>query len=184
VDPELREKISVMESGEALARLGEADSEAPGQIDARNPVRVRRALEIVLSTGKPLSASRADWKSEGSGFRGILLERDRVELWKRIEANVDAMFDDGVVEEVRRAAGAGDGASRAIGFHEIQELLAGRISAHECRMAIVTSTRRYAKRQLTWCRHQFNFPVIPLTATNPPVHPIESALQLLGGISA
>jgi tRNA A37 N6-isopentenylltransferase MiaA len=51
-------------------------------------------------------------------------------------------------------------------------------------MAIVTSTRRYAKRQLTWCRHQFNFPAIPLTATNPPVHPIESALQILGDMSA
>jgi len=184
VDPELRNQISAMEPGEALARLGEADSEAPGQIDTRNPVRIRRALEIVLSTGKPLSASRAGWKSEGSGFRGILLDRDRVELWKRIESNVDAMFDDGVVEEVRRAAGAGVGASRAIGFHEIQELLAGRISAHECRKAIVTSTRRYAKRQLTWCRHQFNFPAIPLTATNPPVHPIESALQILGDMSA
>jgi len=180
VDAALRKKISAMEPSDALARLGEADGQAPGQIDARNPARVRRALEIVLSTGRPLAASRANWKSEGSGFRGLVLERDRGELWKRIEENACSMFEKGVVEEVRRAASAGPGVARAIGFHEIQELIAGRIAVPECRNAIITATRRYAKRQLTWCRHQFNFPVIHLSATNPPVSLIESAIQLLG----
>jgi len=179
-DPGLRGKISAMEPRVALARLGEADGAALGQIDARNPARVRRALEIVLSTGKPLAASREAWKSEGSGFRGILLGRDREEIWKRIEGNVDAMFRGGVLEEVRRAAEAGPGASRAIGFREIQELLAGRITASQCRNAMVTATRRYAKRQLTWCRHQFNFPLIHLSATNLPGLPIKSAVHLLG----
>jgi len=180
VDSGLREKISLMVPADALARLAVADADAPGQIDALNPVRVRRALEIVLSTGKPLAASRADWKSEGNGFRGLVLERDREELWKRIEKNVGEMFDAGVVEEVRRAPDAGPGAARAIGFREIREMIAGRLEADACQSAIVAATRRYAKRQLTWCRHQFNFPVIPLTATSPPVSPIASAIPLLG----
>lgn len=180
VTPELREAISAMEPPEALARLREADVDAPDQIDSRNPVRVRRALEIVLSTGKPFSESRGTWKSDGGEFDGILLTRDRIDLRRRIEENVDAMFDEGVIEEVRKAGEAGPGASRAIGFREIQDLIAGRISAHACRSDILTATRRYAKRQLTWCRHQFHFPAIHLTATSPLDSPVESALRLVG----
>jgi tRNA dimethylallyltransferase len=181
VDPSLRKNISEMQLPEALSLLRDADADAPGQIDVQNPVRVRRALEIVLSTGKPLSASRTTWKSPGNNFQGILLERDRADLRMRIEANVDAMFDDGVIEEVRKAGPVGPGLSRAIGFREIQELIAGRMSLHECRTQILTSTRRYAKRQLTWCRHQFHFPAINLTATTSPDELLESALRLAGG---
>lgn len=180
VDPELRQTIANMDPPEALARLREADAEAPDQIDSRNPVRVRRALEIVLSTGKPFSESRSTWKSDGGEFDGILLTRDRIDLRKRIEENVDAMFDEGVIEEVRLIGEAGPGASRAIGFREIQDLIAGRITAHACRGTIITATRHYAKRQLTWCRHQFSFPVIPLTATSAQESPMESALRLVG----
>ncbi len=173
VAPGLREAISAMEPPEALARLREADADAPELIDIRNPVRVRRALEIVLSTGKPFSESRGAWQSDGGEFDGFLLTRDRADLRKRLEKNVDAMFDEGVIEEVRKAGEIGPGASRAIGFREIQDLIAGRITAPICRDAILTATRRYAKRQLTWCRHQFHFPAIDLTATS---SPMESAL--------
>lgn len=182
VEPELRKIISAMEPLEALARLREADVDAPELIDSRNPVRVRRALEIVLSTGKPFSESRGTWKSDGGEFDGILLTRDRADLRKRIEENVDAMFDEGVIEEVRKAGEVGPGASRAIGFREIQDLIAGRTTAHACRGDILTATRRYAKRQQTWFRHQFHFPVIDLTAT--PASPMECALRLLARASA
>ena len=184
VDPSLRESIGAMDLSEALARLREADREALEQIDIRNPVRVRRALEIVLLTGKPFALTRTAWKSSGGDFAGILLERDREELWTRIAGNVDAMFDEGVIEEVRKAGEVGPGASRAIGFGEIQELIAGRIGLHECRTRILNSTRRYAKRQLTWCRHHFTFPAINLTATSPQNEPLDTALRLLAGSAA
>ena len=179
VDESLRNSIAGMPLPEALARLREADLEAPDQIDVRNPVRVRRALEIVLSTGQPLSAARTSWKTAGNDFIGIVLERDRMDLRMRIAANVDAMFDEGVIEEVRKAGEVGPGASRAIGFREIQELISGRIGLHECRTRILTSTRRYAKRQLTWCRHQFTFPVINLTATSSQNEHLETAHRLM-----
>ncbi|MCK9589863.1 MAG: tRNA (adenosine(37)-N6)-dimethylallyltransferase MiaA [Terrimicrobiaceae bacterium] len=184
VDPALRKKIAGMELPEALARLRESDGDAPGQIDAKNPARVRRALEIVLSTGRPLSASRTTWKSSGGDFRGIILERDRPDLRMRVAAHVDGMFDEGVIGEVRKAKNAGPGASRAIGFREIQDLIAGRITRHECRNRIVTSTCRYAKRQLTWCRHQFTFPAINLTPTTSPNELIETALRLMDGLDS
>ena len=184
VDASLRKNIAEMALSEVLSLLRDADADAPGQIDCQNPVRVRRALEIVLSTGKPLSASRTTWKSAGNGFKGILLERDRADLRMRIAANVDSMFDDGVIEEVRKAGNVGPGASRAIGFREIQELIAGQITHDECRNRIVTATRRYAKRQLTWCRHQFNFSVINLTPTISPNELLETALRLMDGSDA
>jgi tRNA dimethylallyltransferase len=101
-----------------------------------------------------------------------------------IAANVDGMFAAGVVEEVRRAGDVGPGLSRAIGFREIQELIAGRIARPECRDRIVTATRRYAKRQLTWCRHQFNFPTINLTPKITSDELLETALRLMGGSDA
>jgi len=171
VDQALRARVSAMELPEAIARLREADIEAPEQIDLRNPARVRRALEIVLSTGQPLASHRQAWQKQGdSGFDGVLLVRDREELRRRIAANVDAMFAAGVVDEVRLALlSAGPGASRAIGFEEVRRLIAGEISEPECRAAILMATRRYAKRQLTWCRNQFSFPIIDLTATPDPI---------------
>jgi tRNA dimethylallyltransferase len=174
VDPALRASISELELPDALARLRRADADA--QVDEKNPVRVRRALEIVLSTGRPLAASRTNWESAGNDFGGIILERS--DLRERIASNVDAMFAQGAIEEVRRAGIVGPGASRAIGFREIQEHIAGRMTRLECRDWIITATRRYAKRQLTWCRHQFNFPTINLTLTTPEEELLETALSL------
>lgn len=180
-EPELREKIGTMTLVEALTQLNEMDPAASESIDVRNPARVRRALEIVSLTGLPLAASRREWTSATSEFFGILLMRDRDEIRNRIAANVDHMFSVGILEEVRLAAHAGPWASRAIGFRDIQAHLRGESDLTTCRDAIVAATRKYAKRQLTWCRNQFNFPSIDLTATSAP---IESALELLARSSA
>lgn len=169
VDPVVRAEIATLDPAAALARLQASDPVAPLQIDTKNPARVRRALEIVLATGRPLATSRATWSSRSSApeeFRGVVLVRDRDELYRRIADNVDAMFAAGVVDEVRAASDAGPSASRAIGFGEIQALLRGECDLASCREAIVTATRRYAKRQLTWCRNQFDFPAIDPTRSD------------------
>jgi len=180
VDPVLRQQVSAMELPEAIARLREADPDAPDLIDCRNPVRVRRALEIVLSTGCPLSQSRETWSSPSPEFAGFVLVREREELRQRIGENVDAMFASGVIDEVQGSVGIGLGASRAIGYREIQALLRGEATFEACRAAIITATWRYAKRQLTWCRNQFTFPLLNLTATP---DPLEAASTLLAGPS-
>lgn len=179
VDPALRERISKLGLPRAIEELRAADPAAPLQIDLRNPVRVRRALEIVLQTGRPLAESRGQWSRPNPEFRGLVLTRDRDELRARIEANVESMLAGGAVEEVRRAAHAGAGSRRAIGFREIVDLLAGRISESECREAIATATWQYAKRQLTWCRTQFDFPSLDLSAFSSPDDAVEKALVLL-----
>jgi len=179
VDPALRARISSLTLELATEELAKADPEALGQIDLKNPVRVRRALEIVLQTQRPLADSRGAWSQESNEFRGIILTRKREDLRNRIEANVAQMLASGAIEEVRRASHAGEGARRAIGFREIEEFLAGKTSLDACREAIATATKRYAKRQLTWCRTQFNFPSLDLTAIPHPKSALIRALEIL-----
>ena len=175
VDPDQRARISAMSLPEATEALRQADPSAPDHIDLKNPVRVRRALEIILQTGRPLAESRGHWTKPTGEFRGLVLSRPREELRARIRANVDAMLAGGALEEVRRAAHAGPGARRAIGFSEIEALLSGQTPVAACRDAIFHATWHYAKRQLTWCRTQFDFPTL-----EPPVG--DRAIELLQDI--
>jgi tRNA dimethylallyltransferase len=178
-DLDLRASITAMPIEHALASLSEKDPAAPAAIDTRNPVRVRRALEIVMLTGRPLAESRSAWSEDKGLFRGLVLTRDREDLRSRIAANVDAMFASGVVEEVKAATHAGDDAARAIGFREIQQLIRGEMTESACKSAMVLATQRYAKRQLTWGRTQFNFPSLNLSGSTTPEAALSAALDIL-----
>jgi tRNA dimethylallyltransferase len=164
-DHTLRSELSALPSEEVLQRLNELDPAASEVTDMRNPRRVQRALEIVIQTGRPIAESRGLWDSrETPGFRGILLTRTMDDLLARIEARSEEMLRSGAIEEVRQLQNAGSTARMAIGLREIESLIEGRLSETECRSAITLATRRYAKRQLTWFRNQFNFSHIDLTA--------------------
>jgi tRNA dimethylallyltransferase len=102
--------------------------------------------------------STADSASRGENCAaGIFVFRDRDELYARINRRVDAMFERGVIEEVRAARAMSGTASKMIGLREIRELLDGKMSVLQCVAQIQQATRRYAKRQLTWFRGQTNF---------------------------
>jgi tRNA dimethylallyltransferase len=178
-DLDLRASITAMPIEHALASLSEKDPAAPAAIDTRNPVRVRRALEIVMLTGRPLAESRSAWSEDKGLFRGLVLTRDREDRRGRIAANVDAMFASGVIEEVKAATHAGDGAARAIGFREIQQLIRGEMTESACKSAMVMATQRYAKRQLTWGRTQFTFPSLNLSGSTTPEAALSAALDIL-----
>jgi tRNA dimethylallyltransferase len=170
-DPKLREKLNAMSLDNLRAQLVELDPEAAKKIDLKNRRRVVRALEICLITGKPVSevvAGVGDRGQPGSpppatepastiAARGVFVFRDRNELYERINQRVKAMFEKGVIEEVRAAAVTSATASQMIGLYEIRELLAGKKSLPQCIAEIQQATRRYAKRQLTWFRRQSNF---------------------------
>lgn len=180
IDPLLREQIATLSLSDAIIKLASLDPYAPAQIDLRNPVRVSRALEIVLSTGHPLAKAREQWKSDAPlDFCGLVLTRPREELHSRIESNVASLFECGVVEEVRSAQEAGLTASKAIGYREIHALLRGETTLAQCREAIILATRQYSKRQITWCRTQFDFPVLELSKNHTEKETLDSALSLL-----
>jgi len=180
IDPLLREQIATLSLSDTINKLASLDPDAPAQIDLRNPVRVSRALEIVLSTGHPLAKAREQWKSDAPlDFCGLVLSRPREELHSRIESNVASLFECGVVEEVRSAQEAGLTASKAIGYREIHALLRGETTLAQCREAIILATRQYSKRQITWCRTQFDFPVLELSQNHSEKETLDSALSLL-----
>jgi tRNA dimethylallyltransferase len=93
----------------------------------------------------------------------VFVFRDREELYQRINQRVEAMFEQGIIEEVRAAGLMGATASQMIGLREIRELLDGKMSLIQCIAAIQQATRRYAKRQLTWFRRQSNFSPLNLS---------------------
>jgi tRNA dimethylallyltransferase len=164
-DPKLRERLNSMSLDELYVQLAELDPEAGKKIDVKNRRRLVRAVEICLIAGKPASevvAGVADSGQPGSAIpaTGVFVFRDREELYARVNQRVEAMFETGVIEEVRAAGKASSTASQMIGFREIRQLLGGPADARsisQCVAAIQQATRRYAKRQLTWFRRQTNF---------------------------
>jgi tRNA dimethylallyltransferase len=177
-DPKLREKLNAMSLNELRSELIRLDRDAAGKIDINNKRRLVRALEICLLTGKPASevvaggepSAVALAKADDPGLpgstipaTGVFVFRDREELYTRINDRVQAMFQKGVIEEVRAATAMSATASQMIGFRQIRDLLADKMSILQCIAEIQQATRRYAKRQLTWFRHQSNFEPLNLS---------------------
>src|SRR5437588_1518308 len=181
-DRKLREKLEEKSPEELFARLSELDPDSAGKIDRKNKRRLVRAVEVCLLSGKPFSAQRTEWKDAPS-FNGVLVFRERAELYDRINRRVEKMFADGVVEEVRALGEVGATAAKTLGLPEIRELLAGKISEHDCIAKIQQATRRYAKRQLTWFQRQTNFQPLNLSLHGSS-EAIESIAQNLSRVCA
>src|ERR1051326_4210155 len=140
-DPKLREKLNAMSLDKLRLQLIELDPETVRNIDVKNRLRLVRALEICLLTGKPASAQREQWDREAdnpvcppatraairpsqtglsaSRGAGVFVFRDREELYERINQRVEAMFARGVVEEARASGVTSATASQMIGLREI-----------------------------------------------------------------
>jgi tRNA dimethylallyltransferase len=136
--------------------------------------RAQRAVEVALLAGRPLSALQAAHppapRTPGAWYAVLTVER--AVLHERIAARTRAMLDAGWVEEVRGCLGAGvppdaPGLS-AVGYREIVVFLEGRLRADALADAIAQATRRYAKRQETWFRHQLGGPTLRLDARAAP----------------
>ena len=180
--PDLRAELASTPLPKLLERLQALDPEAAAAIDTRNPRRVLRALEVCLATGKPFSSFRQEWERQPP-FHGVLLERSREELYARIDHRTHAMFAEGVVEEVRAAlaaGGVGSTAEQVIGWREITALLRGELTQAEAIAAIQQSTRRYAKRQLTWFHREPMLTPFSLTHTSDLAPLIQRATSLHG----
>jgi tRNA dimethylallyltransferase len=105
----------------------------------------------------------ADWKKVDVDPTGIFVLRERDELYARINQRVEKMFEAGAIEEVRASDAMSSTASKMIGVREIRELIDGKMSILQCIAQIQQNTRNYAKRQLTWFRHQTSFEALNLS---------------------
>ncbi len=141
---------------ESLHReLAGVDPEAARAIDARNVRRVVRALEVYHETGVPISQLQRKDPPDYRVLR-IGLTMPRPALYARIDARVDAMLANGLVEEVRRLLGQGYGlelpAMSGLGYRQIAQYLAGEISLEEGAALIKRHTRRFVRQQYNWFR--------------------------------
>jgi tRNA dimethylallyltransferase len=169
----LRDRLEQATVEELFRSLSSLDPASVDQIDRQNKRRLVRAVEVCLLTAKPFSAQRTQW-NEPLPANGILIYRDRADLYPRINQRVEQMFESGVVEEVGGLTNLGPTAEATLGVREIRALLAGEISRPECIAKIQQATRRYAKRQLTWFQRQTNFRSLNLSA-----HGSSEAIDLL-----
>ncbi len=141
-------------------RLAAIDPESAEAIHRRDLVRLTRALEIYELTGQPPAVHRRrhDHRRVPLRYpaRFVALAPPRDELDRRIEARVDRMIRDGLVEEVERLRRAGYApplrSQRAIGYAELHRHLDGDLPLSEAVNLIKRNSRRYARRQLSWYR--------------------------------
>ena len=140
----LHERLKTIDPASALA------------IHPNNIAQVTRAIEISIIAGRPASALRAEHAFSNDRYAtlkiGVTPERDA--LYGAIDARVDAMISNGLVDEVERLISGGYSRDlkpmRSLGYKEVVGFLDGAYSLDEAVRLIKRNTRHYAKRQLTW----------------------------------
>jgi tRNA dimethylallyltransferase len=164
IPPGVRERLRhrlEREGAPALhAELVRVDPATAARLDPHDAQRITRALEVVETSGKPLS-----WWHAEAHRPGFDADWRVVELWvasralaARIESRTRWMLAHGLIEETRSLLAAGRGPAlrqlRAIGYDEALEVIEGLLDPSEAAVRIDVRTRRLAKRQRTWFRHQ------------------------------
>ena len=161
-DSTIREKLERDIGANGLAvvynRLAKIDPSATSTIHPNDRQRVIRALEVYELTGKPLS----EWQKEHAfgddpyEMVKIGLNRDRAELYDRINRRCERMIQDGLLEEIRGLIGKGFGLElkplRSVGYRQMGAVINGALSLEPALEEMKQETRRLAKRQLTWFR--------------------------------
>lgn len=163
VDPKLRAELSALPLDKLFSRLAAVDPLGAEKIDRQNKRRLVRALEIFAQTNAPPSVQRTQWEVTLPSVEGAFVFRERDDLYSRIDRRVEAMFREGVVEEVAGLKQLSMTAAKALGLAEIRLLLEKKMSEAGCIAAIQQATRQYAKRQLTWFRRQTTFEPLNLS---------------------
>ncbi len=155
-EPEIREKLQIELESKGLPYLFEQlqklDPDYAIKVDSQNPQRVMRALEVCLSTGLPYSSFRTGIKAVRP-FRilKIGLNRERQELYNRIDQRMDMMLKNGLIEEAKALLAFKDhNALQTVGYQEVFEWLDEKYDFEEMTRLLKRNSRRYAKRQLTW----------------------------------
>lgn len=174
VPEDVRARVRADAMGKAppalYAELAARDPETAARLRPSDPQRILRALEIFAATGKPLAAfqgPRAAPLLPESDCRAFFLAPDRTALYARIDRRFDQMMEGGALAEVAALRERGlDPALPAMRAHGVPHLIAmldGRMSRAEAIFRGQSDTRRYAKRQFTFARHQ-----LPTFAWLPP----------------
>lgn len=161
-DWELRHRLMAEEAnaepGWLHRRLRDVDPVSAARLHAHDTRRLVRALEVYEKTGRPISdfQRQFDIARPPGECRAFWLDWPRDELYQRINARVERMFADGLVDEVRGLLACGVTLSRtarqALGYREVLAYLAGEQNLEQTVTMVQAATRKFARRQLTWFR--------------------------------
>ncbi len=163
IHPEIRERMMKQLEVEGLEQmcklLQELDPEHWEIVDKNNPRRVIHALEICIQTGKTYTSFRSNTvKERPFNIIKIGLNRDRDELYARINQRVLDMIDEGMIEEALRVYPKRTlNSLNTVGYKELFEYLDGLTTLDETIFKIQSNTRRYARKQLTWYKKDVAF---------------------------
>ncbi len=158
VSPEIRKQLLKRLDDEGLeslcAELNNLDPTYYREVDLKNPKRVLHALEICYMTGKPFSELRTQThKKRNFSILKIGLNRDRQELYDRINCRVEQMVRDGLADEACAVLPFKEqNALNTVGYKEMFAYLEGLLTMSEAIDLIQRNTRKYARKQLTWFR--------------------------------
>src|SRR6056297_3594082 len=161
VRKELQREIEENGNVALYNHLMDIDPEAAKKIHINDAKRITRALEIYRLTGKPPSQHyNSQTPDPAFPTQLFVLHRDRAKTYDRINRRVDQMISDGLIEETKdllknRYRNAMD-ELKTLGYQEVIQYLDGEVTLAEMTENLKMNTRRYAKRQLTWSRHQLD----------------------------
>lgn len=161
--PEIREEMMKRLETEGLEQmcnlLRELDSEHWNIVDRNNPRRVIHALEICIQTGKTYTSFRSNTiKERPFNIIKVGLNRDRDELYNRINQRVLDMIEEGMIEEALQVYPKRTlNSLNTVGYKELFEYLDGLTTLDEAIFKIQSNTRRYARKQLTWYKKDTAF---------------------------
>ena len=160
---ELEEKAEREGMEPLMAWLQQIDPEAAGRLHLSDRKRIIRALEVYLETGETITAHNMKTQAIPPKYTPLWLGIDfaeRSELYRRIDLRVDVMLQMGLLDEIRQLLAEGISADctamQAIGYKEFVAALRGEGTVAEAAAMVQQSSRRYAKRQLTWFRRNKN----------------------------
>ena len=178
----LREKLE-RHGPEHLHRLlTRLDRETAARIAPRDTPKIIRAIEMRVLAGKPVGEIHRSGRAalEGYTVTKIGLAPSRAALYARINARVEVMIRAGWIEEVARLALSGVSGDakpfQFIGYSQLRDVIAGRLSRDEAIQQIQQATRRFAKRQLTWFRREPDVHWLPGFGDSPEI--ADAALRL------
>lgn len=156
IDAELRDEIMNRYNYGGIEpiknELKKLDSSFYNEVDLNNHKRVIHALEVCIQSGKPYSSLRTNIsKKRNFEIIKIGLNRDREELYDRINRRVDLMFEEGLLEEAKQMFPYKDlNSLNTVGYKELFGYFDKEYDLDEAKRLIKRNSRRYAKRQLSW----------------------------------
>lgn len=161
--PAYRKELEAREKqkpGSLYRELAAVDPEETRQVHPNNVKRIIRALEFYHQSGEKISQHNAAEHERPAAYDAVffVLTMEREKLYRRIDARVDRMLEQGLVDEVKRLWERGltehDVSMQGLGYRQILQALDGKCTLEDAVTRIKTQTRHFAKRQLTWFRRE------------------------------